>query len=175
MVLTSLRDSDLQVIIGKLSFCIIEMQHLGYFLTCNGIKPQQKKVQAVVTITLSTQVKDLCSFVGMVQYYQDLWVVFSKQFAPLTILVGEYSHTKVTKSKKAKKHPWLWDEVHQKGFNVVKATIAKDVVLAYHNYLKDTEICTNASSKQVGSGVTKGDWPLEFSAAHCLQCNRNTA
>ena len=61
----------------------------------------------------------------MVQYYRDLWAKHSGMLAPLTSLVGECGHTKVAKAKKMKKHPWYWDEVHQKAFNDVKAIIAK--------------------------------------------------
>jgi hypothetical protein len=49
-------------------------------------------------------------------------------------LVGECGQTKVTKSKGIKKVPWYWAEVHQKTFDNVKATIAKEVVLAYPDF-----------------------------------------
>ena len=65
--------------------------------------------------------------------------------APLTSLVGECGHTKVTRAKKTKKKAWHWDEVHQIAFDNVKATIARDVVLAYSDYSKDFEIYTHAS------------------------------
>ncbi len=45
--------------------------------------------------------------------------------APLTSLVGEYGQTKVSKAKGVKKVPWHLDEVHQKEFDHIKATIAK--------------------------------------------------
>ncbi len=67
----------------------------------------------------------------MVQYYRDLLARHSKILAPFTSQVGECGHTKVTKAKKTKKRPWHWDEVHQKAFSDVKATIAKDVVFSY--------------------------------------------
>eukprot|EP00804_Cyclotella_cryptica_P014632 CCRYP_012682-RA/>CCRYP_012682-RA protein AED:0.35 eAED:0.34 QI:0/-1/0/1/-1/1/1/0/372 len=82
--------------------------------------------------------------------------------APLTSLVGECGHTKVTKAKKTKKRPWYWDEVHQIAFDNVKAAIAKDVVLAYPDFSKEFEIYTDASSKQLGSVVTQGNRPLAF-------------
>jgi hypothetical protein len=50
---------------------------------------------------------------------------------PLTSLVGECGLTKSTKAKGTKKVPLHWDEIHQRAFNHVKATIAKDVVSAY--------------------------------------------
>ena len=58
--------------------------------------------------------------------------------APLTSLVGECGHTKITKAKKTKKRPWHWDEVHQKAFDDVKAVIAKDVALITPKNLKST-------------------------------------
>jgi hypothetical protein len=162
MVLTRLRDAGLRVNVRKSSFCAIEMEYLGYILTRDGIKPQQKKVQAILAITPPKQVKDLRSFLGMIQYYRDLWARRSEMLAPLTSLVGECGHTKITKAKKTKKRPWYWDEVHQKAFDDVKAIIAKEVVLAYPDYSKEFEIYTDASSKQLGSVITQGNRPLAF-------------
>ncbi len=67
-------------------------------------------------------------------------------FAPLTSLVGECSQTKISKAKGTKKVLWHWDEVHQRAFDHVKATIAKDVVLAYPDYSKVFEIYTKPPS-----------------------------
>ena len=64
-------------------------------------------------------------------------------------------HTKVTRAKKTKKSPLYWDEVHQKAFDNVKATIARDVVLAYPDYSKEIEIYTDASPKQLGAVITQ--------------------
>ena len=53
----------------------------------------------------------------MVQYYRDMWKKQSKMLAPLTDLVGECGHTKVTKEKGTTKVPWNWYEKHQKAFD----------------------------------------------------------
>ena len=107
-------------------------------------------------------VKDLRSFLGMDQYYQDLWARCSEMLAPLTSLVGECGHTKVTKAKKTKKWAWYWDAVHQIAFNNVKATITRDVVLAYLDYSKEFEIYTDALTKQLGAVITQGNRPIGF-------------
>ena len=52
--------------------------------------------------------------------------------------------------------------MHQKAFNDAKATVAKDVVLAYPDYAKAFEIYTDASSRQLGSVITQGHRPLAF-------------
>ncbi len=98
----------------------------------------------------------------MVQYYRDIWARRSHMLTPLTSLAGECSQTKSTKAKGTKKVPWHWDEVHQRAFDHVKATIAKNVVLAYPDYSKFFDIYTDASSKQLGAVITQGNRPIAF-------------
>jgi hypothetical protein len=72
-----------------------------------------------------TNVKELRRFLGMVQYYRDMWMRRSEMLAPLTNLVGECGQTKkVTKAKGTKKASWHWDEIHQQAFDLVKTTLA---------------------------------------------------
>ncbi len=98
----------------------------------------------------------------MVQYYRDLWARWSNILAPLTSLVGECSQTKSTKAKGTKKVPWHWDKVHQREFDHVRATIAKDRVLVYPDYSKVFKIYTDASSKQLGAVITQDNRPIAF-------------
>jgi hypothetical protein len=84
-----------------------------------------KKVQPILTLTPPTGLKDLRRFLGMGQYYRDHWAKHSDMLAPLTSLVGECGHTKVTKALKSKKVPWHWDEEHPKALNDVKAIIKR--------------------------------------------------
>ena len=77
-------------------------------------------------------------------------------------MVRECGQTKSTKAKGTKKVPWHWDEVHQRAFDHLKATITKDVVLAYPNYFKVFEIYTDASSKQLGAVITQDNRPIAF-------------
>ncbi len=52
--------------------------------------------------------------------------------------------------------------VHQTAFDNVKATIARDVVLAYPVYLQEFEIYTDASFKQRSAVITQGNKPIAF-------------
>jgi hypothetical protein len=82
----------------------------------------------------------------MVQYYRDMWAKRSEMLAPPTDLVGECGETKATKKNGTKKKPWKWESIHQQVFDNVKATIAKEVVLAYLDFTKPFEIYTDAST-----------------------------
>jgi hypothetical protein len=81
--------------------------------------------------------------------------------APLTPLVGECGQTKTTRAKGTKKVPWHWAEVHQRALDHVKATISKDVVLAYPDFSKVFEY-TDASSKQLGAVITQDNRHIAF-------------
>ena len=107
LVLTRLQEVGLKVNAPKSKFCAEETEYLGYILTRTGIQPQHKKVQATLTLSTPKSVKDLHSFLGMVQYCQDLWASSSEMLAPLTSLVGECGHTKVTRANKTKKQALL--------------------------------------------------------------------
>ncbi len=75
VVLRQLRDAGLKVNADKSTFCALGIEYLGYVLTEDGIKPQSNKVQAIRVIQPPKRVKQLRlrHFLGMVQYYRDLW------------------------------------------------------------------------------------------------------
>ncbi len=161
-VLTRLRDAGLKVNAAKLSFCAHEIEYLGFILTREGIKPQQMKVQAILALNPPNNVMELRLFLGIVQYYRDMWARRSEMLAPLTDLVGECGETKTTKLYKTKKKHWRWDPIHQKAFENVKAAIAKETVLAYLDFLKPFEVYMDASSTQLGAMITQDDRPIAF-------------
>ena len=101
-VLTRLCDAGLKVNAAKSLFCAHEIEYLGYILTREGIKCQPKKVQAILTLNLPNNVKELRHFLRMVQCYQDI----CEMLAPLTDLVGECKEMMTTKKNKTKKKPW---------------------------------------------------------------------
>ncbi len=161
-VLTRLRDAGLKVNVAKSLFRAHEIEYLGYILTREGIEPQPKKVQAILTLNPPNDVKELSHFLGMVQYYQDMWARCSEMLAPLTDLVGECGLMKTTRMNKTKKKSWRWDQTHQQAFDNVKAAIAKETVLAYPDFLKPFEIYTDASSLQLGAVITQDNRPIAF-------------
>ncbi len=69
---------------------------------------------------------------------------------------------KTTKKNKTKKLPWRWDPIHQQVFGDNKATIAKDVVLAYLDFTKPFKIYTDASTMQLGAVITQDNRPIAF-------------
>ncbi len=120
----------------KSTFCTLEIDYLEYILTRDGYKHQSNKVQAILVIQPPNRVDQLRHFLGMVQYYRDLWARRSDMLAPLTSLVGECGQTKATKATGTKKVPWHWDKVHQRALNEINATITKKLPLLIRTILK---------------------------------------
>ena len=71
----------------------------------DGIKPQPEKVSAIPAINPSRPVKKLCRFLGMLQYYWDLWEKRCRLTALLTELVGDCVTPKVQTRKGLRKDP----------------------------------------------------------------------
>jgi hypothetical protein len=93
-----------------------------------------------------------------------MWVKRSEMLASLTDLVGECRETKATKKNGTKKKPWRWESIQQQAFDNVKATIAKEVVLAYPDFTKPFEIYTDVSTMHLGAMITQGNMPIAFSS-----------
>jgi hypothetical protein len=86
--------------------------------------------------------------------------------------VGECGHTKTTKKAKTKKKPWHWNDEHQKAFDTVKATIARDVALAYPDYSQEFEIYTDGSKTQLGAVITQNNRPIAFFSRKLSEAQR---
>ncbi len=52
--------------------------------------------------------------------------------------------------------------MHQQAFDNMKATIAKEVVLAYPDFIKPFKIYTDTSTTQLGAVITQGNRPIAF-------------
>ena len=84
-----------------------------------------------------------------------MWMRRSNMLAPLTDLIGECGQTKTTKAKGTKKASWHWDNIHQQAFDLIKTTIARDVVLAYPDYSERFEIYADASNPKLGQSFLR--------------------
>ena len=145
--------------IDKCVFAAPQVEYLGYLLTREGIKPLPNKVQAILNLEPPKNVREVRKFLGIVQYYRDLWQKRSHILAPLTNLVGKCGKIKSSK-KKAKRFQWL--PIHQKAFNEIKQVISRAVTLAYHDFTLPFEIYTDASDFQLGAVIMQKGKPLAF-------------
>ena len=150
-ILIRLRNANLKVNASKSTFCRTEINYLGYVVTREGIKPQPKKLEAIMKIAQPENVREVRRFLGMVQYYRDLWQHRSHILAPLTELTG--------KKKNAK---FNWTDECQAAFEQTKKLLMRDIMLAYPNFSKKFVIHTDASDRQLGAVISQDNKPIAF-------------
>ena len=138
-----------QANVRKCFFAEEELEYLGYYLTRNGIQPQPKKVEAILRLQPPKSRRQLRHFLGMVNYYRDMWRRRSHLIAPLTSMVSKDSK-------------WVWGPEQQKAFDAIKQLISKETLLAFPDFSKTFHVHTDASDYQLGAVISQDGRPLAF-------------
>jgi Reverse transcriptase (RNA-dependent DNA polymerase) len=115
-VLVKLDKANLRINIDKCTFATQEFEYLGYLVTTTGICPLPSKVEAILQPKAPKTLKQLRSFLGLVNYYRDMWKRRLHLLAPLTEV------TKVPRGSKTFK----WTQAQDKAFQEVKKVITQN-------------------------------------------------
>ena len=102
-----------------------------------------------MNIAVPTTRKHLRSFIGMVNYYRDMWPKRSDILAPLSALTSG-------------KQKFKWTDECQAAFDNMKMLIAKETLLTYPNFSKPFHIHTDASKVQLGACISQEGKPVAF-------------
>jgi hypothetical protein len=73
IVLTRLSTAGMRVNISKSKFFAEQIEYLEYWITRKGIQPIRNKVEAILNIKAPKTTKQLRQFIGIVNYYRDMW------------------------------------------------------------------------------------------------------
>jgi hypothetical protein len=148
-VLKRLLAAGMQVNVAKCKWFEHSVTYLGFIISREGIQPQPAKIQGILHMKRPTTQKQVRRFVGMVNFYRDLYPKRAELLAPLTSLCGQ--------NKK-----FVWTDEHDVAFNKVKTQLAQDAILTYPQFDKPFTVYTDASDKQIGGVVTQDNKPLGY-------------
>ena len=143
-LLTRLKSKQMQVNPDKSFWAKTEITYLGFLMNQQGTKPQPENVKAMLDSKPPKTKKYLRQFIGMVNYYKDLFKKRTDILKPLTDICGKSS-------------TFTWDEKVSKAFIEVKAMIVKVVMFAFPDFTKPFDLHTDSSDYQPGSVLSQND------------------
>ena len=81
-----LRDKNIKLNESKMKLKMNEVSYMGHLITDDGLKSDPKKVEAISKMNVPTTVKELKSFLGMVNYHGKFMKNLSQLSEPLRLL-----------------------------------------------------------------------------------------
>ena len=142
IIFGKLRQQNLGLKLKKCSFHQLETNYLGFVFCGEGIKADEKKVEAIRSLPVPTCVREVRSFIGMCSYYRRFLQNFSQIAEPIIMLTRKYAHFK-------------WSDVHQKAFEFLKESLTTVPLLVYPDLSKAYVLYTYASDTCIGSCLTQ--------------------
>jgi RNase H-like domain found in reverse transcriptase/Reverse transcriptase (RNA-dependent DNA polymerase)/Integrase zinc binding domain/Chromo (CHRromatin Organisation MOdifier) domain/Retroviral aspartyl protease len=144
-VLEQLRQKDLPVKLSKCEFHKHSISFLGYIVSTEGLAPDPKKVAAIEEWPEPASVKDVQSFLGLLNYYRKFIGGFSQCAIPLSELTKKDMN-------------FMFDDNCRDAFRSLKDKLTRAPILALFNPEQEAILETDASDRAIGAALTqKGD------------------
>jgi hypothetical protein len=163
-VLGKMRKHNLKLQPDKCEFLRKEVAFLGHVITKDGVKPDEKKVEAVRNFPVPTCTRTLKSFLGLAGYYRRFLPNFSRIAKPLTELLR-------------KNTPYVWDNKTDKAFNTLKESLITEPLLQYPDFTRPFVLTTDASNEAIGAVLSQGhigrDLPIAYSSRTSNNAEKN--
>jgi hypothetical protein len=154
-VFEQFRKFNIKVEPDKCEFLRPELTYLGHVISKDGVKPDPKKVEAVVRFPIPEKEKDIKAFLGLTGYYRKFIPHFSTIAKPLTTLL-------------TKETLWRWTPEEQVSFDLLKSKLTEFPILQYPDFQKPFILTTDASGYGLGAVLSQGaigkDRPIAYAS-----------
>ena len=154
------REKGIKFNANKLQLKCDEANFFGHTWTSEGVKPDNKKVSAILAMKPPDNAKDLQSFLGLVNYLAR----YSSQLSTITAPLRELTKKEIA---------FVWGPEHDYAFQAVKQEISSMGVLRYFNPKADTTIQTDASQKGLGAVLLQHGQPICYASRALTETEQN--
>ena len=137
-VLKRMRSAELKLQPKKCHIAHEEVEYLGHVVSVEGVRTDPKKLRAVQQYPTPTDVKTLCSFLGLASYYRRFMPNFAKIAGQLHVLTK-------------KDMPFLWTSQCQHSFDAIMKLLTTAPVLSFPQFDKPFIVETDASGLALGA------------------------
>lgn len=145
-VMNRLKENNLQLKISKCNFYAKKFDYLGFVISESGISANPKKMESIKNFSVPKNVKQVQSFLGILNYYRRFIRNFAKMAKPLTTLCKQDI-------------PFIWTANTQNAFDTLKKALIEDVVLKFPNFDEIFYVTTDASDVAIGAVLSQGELP----------------
>lgn len=139
-VLQRLKENGLRINWSKCQFFKDSVTYLGYKIDKHGLHTDDKKIEAIVAAPPPTNVTQLRSFMGLVNFYSKFCINMSDILKPMYNLLK-------------KNVKWKWDENCSKAFNRIKKVLSSSPVLAHYDPSLPLILAVDSSGYGLGSAL----------------------
>lgn len=164
-VLGKLLESGLKLKLEKCHFFVPQVEYLGHIISKEGLSPNVDKVAAILHAPVPQDVKELQSFLGLVNFYRRFLPNLSSLLRPLHLLLCE--------GKK-----WEWGQDQQDAFTACKHLVTSAPVLVHFNPAKPVCLSCDASPYGIGAVLAHKDTegrehPIAFASRSLSKAEQN--
>jgi hypothetical protein len=144
-----LREHKIYLKRSKCSFLKQQVKFLGHIVSAEGINPDPDKVSVIKAWKEPTNVKELQSFLGLMNYYRKFIPNFAAISVPLTNLLKNDV-------------VWKWNEKEKFAFEELKVKLIECATLKKPDFDKPFTITCDASDYSMGAVLSQEGYPIAF-------------
>ena len=141
-IFSLLSQHGLVVNLDKCELGVTQLDFLGHKVSAAGIRPMEKRVDAILEFPAPSDKAGLQRFLGMVNYYHRFLPGIASRLIPLHAAVAFKGKTK---------NELVWSEECRAAFDLAKKALAEAVLLQHPNEKAPLRVTVDASDIAVGA------------------------
>ena len=145
------RDRNIKLNKAKFDFKCSQVPFIGHLLSNEGVKPDPKKIEAIVKMEAPADVQGVQRLIGMVKYLSKFLSNLSALCEPLRKL----THKDVE---------WQWAQEQEDAFQSLKTAVTQAPVLKYFSPQAQTEGQGDASQNGLGFVLMQEGQPVTYAS-----------